>query len=58
MQKTMLKCSGDSTAKKPDDFVIATGEAYSVKQFIDTASKVLNFKIIWKGKGLQEQGYL
>ena len=44
--------------KKPDDFVIATGEAYSVKQFIDTASKILDFKIIWKGKGLKEQGYL
>ncbi len=44
--------------KKPDDFVIATGEAYSVKQFIDTASKVLDFKIIWKGKGLKEQAYL
>ena len=43
---------------KPDDFVIATGETYSVKQFIDTASKVLNFKIVWRGKGLQEQGYL
>ena len=44
--------------KKADDFVIATGEAYSVKQFIDTAAKILNFKIIWKGKGLKEQGYL
>ena len=44
--------------KKPDDFVIATGEAHSVKEFIDTAAKILNFKIIWKGKGLKEQGYL
>ena len=44
--------------KKPDDFVIATGEAYSVKQFIDTASKFLDFKIIWQGKGLKEQAYL
>ena len=44
--------------KKPDDFVIATGKTYSVKQFIDTASKILKFKIIWKGKGLQERGYL
>ena len=44
--------------KEADDFVIATGEAYSVKQFIDTAAKILNFKIIWKGKGLKEQGYL
>jgi GDPmannose 4,6-dehydratase len=44
--------------KKPDDFVIATGEAYTVKQFIEEASKVLNLKIVWKGKGLKEQGYL
>jgi GDPmannose 4,6-dehydratase len=44
--------------KKPDDFVIATGKAYSVKQFIDAAAKVLDFKIIWKGKGFKEQGYL
>ena len=44
--------------KKPDDFVIATGEAYSVKQFINIAAKILNFKIIWKGKGLKEQCYL
>ena len=44
--------------KKLDDFVIATGEAYSVKQFINEAAKILNFKIIWKGKGLKEQCYL
>ena len=44
--------------KKPDDFVIATGEAYSVKQFVDIAAKILDFKIIWTGKGLKEQCYL
>jgi len=44
--------------KKPDDFVIATGEAYSVKQFINVAAKILSFKIMWKGKGLKEQCYL
>jgi GDPmannose 4,6-dehydratase len=44
--------------KKPDDFVIATGEAYSVKQFIDIAAKFLKLKIIWKGKGLKEQGFI
>ena len=44
--------------KVQDDFVVATGEAFSVKQFIDTASKILDFKIIWKGKGLNEKGYL
>ena len=44
--------------KKPDDFVIATGEAYSVKQFINVAAKILSFKIMWKGKGLKERCYL
>ena len=44
--------------KKPDDFVVATGEAYSVKQFIEAASKILKFKILWKGKGLKEECYL
>ena len=44
--------------KKPDDFIIATGKAYSVKQFVDIASKFLNFKIVWRGKGLNEKGYL
>jgi len=44
--------------KKPDDFVVATGKAYSVKQFIEVASKILNFKVMWSGKGLKEQCYL
>ena len=43
---------------KPDDFVIATGKAHSVKQFVNIASKLLNFKIVWQGKGLNEKGYL
>ena len=43
--------------KKPDDFVISTGKQYTVKQFIYIASKILNYKIIWKGKGLKEKGY-
>jgi GDPmannose 4,6-dehydratase len=44
--------------KKPEDFVIATGKTYSVRQFINIAAKILNMKIKWKGKGLQEKGYL
>jgi GDPmannose 4,6-dehydratase len=42
--------------KKPDDFVIATGKQYSVRQFVDLVSKKLGFKIIWKGKGSKEKG--
>jgi len=44
--------------KKPEDYVIATGETYSVRDFIRVASKFLNMKIFWTGKGLNEVGYL
>ena len=43
--------------KKPSDYVIATGNQYSVKQFISLCAKQLNMKIIWKGKGLNEKCY-
>ena len=44
--------------KKPNDFVVATGQAFSVRQFVEIASKYLNLKIYWQGKGLNEVGYL
>jgi GDPmannose 4,6-dehydratase len=43
--------------KKPDDFVISTGEQHSVREFIELAAKELNIKIKWKGKGFKEKGY-
>ncbi len=43
--------------KKPDDYVIATGKQYSIRQFIGFVAKKLNMKISWKGKGLNEIGY-
>ena len=42
--------------KKPEDFVIATGKQYSVRDFINVASKKLNMKIKWRGKNLNEIG--
>ena len=42
--------------KKPEDFVIATGKQYSVRDFINLAAKKLKMKISWKGKGLKEVG--
>ena len=42
--------------KKPDDYVIATGKQYSVRQFVNLVSKKLGFKIIWKGRGINEKG--
>ena len=43
--------------KKPKDYVIATGHAYSVKQFVNIAANYLGMKILWSGKGLNEIGY-
>ena len=43
--------------KKPDDFIIATGKQYSIKQFINFTANQLNMNIKWKGKGLSEKGY-
>jgi len=42
--------------KKPEDFVIATGRQYSVRDFINLAAKNLNMKINWKGKNENEIG--
>ena len=43
--------------KKPDDYVIATGKQYSVKQFVNLVAKQLSLKILWKGKGIKEKAY-
>jgi len=42
--------------QKPDDFVIATGEAHSVREFVEEAFKNLEIKIKWVGKGVSEKG--
>ena len=41
---------------KPEDYVIATGKAKTVREFVELASKELGFNIIWKGSGLNEIG--
>jgi len=41
--------------KKPNDYVIATGKSYSVKDFINECVKILNLKTKWFGKGLNEK---
>jgi GDPmannose 4,6-dehydratase len=44
--------------KKPDDYVIATGKNYSVRQFVEECCRNLNIKIFWKGSGIKTKGYL
>jgi GDPmannose 4,6-dehydratase len=43
--------------KKPQDFVIATGKQYSVKQFVNLVLNELQMKYIWKGKGINSRCY-
>jgi GDPmannose 4,6-dehydratase len=42
---------------QPEDFVIASGEQYSVRQFIEISAGELGISIKWKGKGVNEKGY-
>ena len=43
--------------KKPEDFVIATGNQTTVKNFINLVSKELKLKIRWRGKGINEKAF-
>ncbi len=40
----------------PDDYVLATGEAYSVRQFVEVAFRCVGVEIEWRGSGLEEVG--
>lgn len=42
--------------EKPENFVIATGKSYSVRDFVNTAGKEIGFYIKWQGEGLNEIG--
>ena len=42
---------------QPEDFVIASGVQYSVRQFIEMTAKELGMELRWKGKGVDEVGY-
>jgi GDPmannose 4,6-dehydratase len=41
----------------PEDFVIASGTQYSVRQFVEISAEELGISITWKGKGVEEKGY-
>lgn len=44
--------------KKPDDFVIATGETHTVREFAEEVGKILGMEIAWKGEGIREKGII
>ena len=41
---------------QPEDYVIATGEQHSVREFVDATAAELGIKVRWKGKGADEKG--
>ncbi len=42
---------------QPEDYVIATGKQYSVRDFVDAAAQEIGIQIRWDGKGVEEKGY-
>lgn len=41
----------------PEDFVIATGQQHSVREFVELAAKEIGINICWEGKDVEEKGY-
>lgn len=41
----------------PEDFVIATGEQYSVRDFVEAAAREISLSVRWEGSGIEEKGY-
>jgi GDPmannose 4,6-dehydratase len=50
MMWMMLQCDD------PDDFVVATGETHTVREFIERSCEVAGFQIAWEGEGVDEVG--
>jgi GDPmannose 4,6-dehydratase len=45
-------------AEEPDDYVLATNETHSIREFVEETFKVLGEEIVWKGSGVEEVGLL
>jgi GDPmannose 4,6-dehydratase len=43
--------------ERPDDYVLATGESHSVREFVERAFRHIGVTITWKGTGLDEKGF-
>ena len=43
--------------RHPKDYVIATGQQRSVREFVELAGEAIGMRIEWSGKGLKERGY-
>lgn len=41
----------------PEDYVIATGEQHTVREFVEKAAQVLGISLVWRGTGVEEKGW-
>lgn len=42
--------------KKPGDFVLATGQTHSVREFVEITARLLKIELVWKDSGIKERG--
>jgi len=42
--------------ERPDDYVVATGESHSVREFVEVAARIAGFDLAWEGEGVEETG--
>jgi GDPmannose 4,6-dehydratase len=42
---------------EPDDYVLATGKAHSVREFVEKAFRYVGRTIVWQGRGVEEKGF-
>ena len=45
-----------SSRSEPDDYVLATGETRTVREFVETAFSLVGTTVVWKGEGVDEVG--
>lgn len=43
--------------EKPQDWIIATGQTHTVREFVELAFKQIGIKVVWHGHGVNEKGY-
>ena len=53
---TSRACGGSCSRTQPDDYVLATGEAHSVRELVELAFACIEREIVWRGRGLDEVG--
>jgi len=41
---------------KPDDYILATNESHTVREFVEIAAKHFDYEIVWQNKGMEEKG--